>query len=728
LPPIKRETPKGLRVYEAMGIEAEIRGTEASATCPFCGKEDKFSIHTESSKWQCFSCQTRGNQYTFIREIYDLSKKNYPDWSQIAEERGFLFAESVKSTGAVLSCINDRWLVPGYSADQKLVQLYRWMKMWDPGESRSYMKLVPLPDLPQGIHFVGPWDENAKTVYVTEGLWDGGVFYETISKKKSSGKHQAFNVVAVPGCNVFFESWGPLFKNKEVIFLYDSDHPKINKKTQEEMPPAGLSGMQRVVKMLRTSGLTAGKNGPKNLRYLHWGEEGYDPDLPSGYDLRDRLREYSTLEGRIKALDDLLDNVEDVPEEEWIEKSEELDDSKPKLTPLECNSFEAVLEAWSKAMKWTRGLQKGLVAMLCSVASTMQLGDQIWIRIVGPAACGKSTLCEAVTVSKYVIAKSTMRGFHSGYVAADGKDKSLAMLAKGKTLITKDGDTLLQAPNLPQILSEGRDLYDRVSRTSYRHGGDKNYEGHSMTWILCGTSSLRAIDRSELGERFIDCVIMEQIDDELEDLILERVVEKAIDNIDIRMEENDPDKFQDPNLTEAMRLTGGYADYLRENSDRLYAKVEVNDQVRRTLTRLGKMVAYMRARPSERQDETAERELASRLTAVFARVAKSVAVVLNKEDVDDEVMEYVREYAFDTARGKTMHIVEFLYGEDDGALTQAVLMCPKIGGNEEHVKKLLRFLKQIGVVELFSRAEGGVRSQPKWRLTDTFHNLMSEVL
>src|SRR5690606_14950694 len=115
-----------------------------------------------------------------------------------------------------------------------------------------------------------------------------------------------------------------------------------------------------------------------------------------------------------------------------------------------------------------------------------------------------------------------------------GEDYSLISKLGGKTLVVKDGDTLLQSPNLGQILSEARDLYDTVSRSSYRtKQGGRDYQGVRMTFILCGTSSLRKIDSSELGERFLDCVIMEGIDNDLEDEILWRVANRVERNMGV---------------------------------------------------------------------------------------------------------------------------------------------------------------------------------------------------
>ena len=187
---------------------------------------------------------------------------------------------------------------------------------------------------------------------------------------------------------------------------------------------------------------------------------------------------------RLTALESLLALLTPIPKE-WLSGPPMAYNGQPhssggSLAPLECKQYKTMILAWRKALKWTPGLDHALSVMLASVASVKSLGDQLWIKVIGPAACGKSTLCEALSINReHIIAKSTIRGFHSGFKTSGGEngeeDNSLAAKLFDKTLITKDGDTLLQSPNLSQILSEGRDLYDGTSRTHYRNKMSKEY-------------------------------------------------------------------------------------------------------------------------------------------------------------------------------------------------------------------------------------------------------------
>jgi len=432
---------------------------------------------------------------------------------------------------------------------------------------------------------------------------------------------------------------------------------------------------------------------------------------------------------RLRALEKLLGMFVPVPES-WLKQA-------PRgsgMACASCSSYGELVNSWRKALKWTDGLDHALAVMLAAVSSTKTLGDQLWIKVISPPSGGKSTLCEALSVcSKYVVAKSTIRGFHSGYKTDSGgaEDNSLIPLIRDKTLVTKDGDTLLQSPNLSQILSEARDLYDSTSRTHYRNKTSRDYTGVRMTWILCGTSSLRAIDSSELGERFLDCVIMEEIDDDLEDDILWRIVNRADKSVSVEAD-GKPETQYEAELAEAMALTGGYVAWLRENAVEKLAEITTGEKEKRLCTRLGKFVAHMRARPSTKQNESVQRELGARLVSQLARLAKCLALVLNRESVDGAVMQRVKRVAFDTARGRTLAITAKLY-EVGGKGLEAGSIALAIGETDDKTRGLLRFLRKIKVVESYqvdadlAKWYNVPANRIRWCLTERMEKLYQEV-
>lgn len=396
-----------------------------------------------------------------------------------------------------------------------------------------------------------------------------------------------------------------------------------------------------------------------------------------------------------------------------------------------CSDFKTMIRAWRKAMHWSDGLNTALACMLATVVSTRSVGDQLWMKFIGPASCGKSTLCEALSINEdYILAKSKIKGFHSGWreqgEQKDDDDASLVQQARNKTLVIKDADTLMQMGNIGEILSEMRDIYDCVSRSHYKNRAGKDYKGVRMTFILCGTSVLRKWDSADLGARFLDCVIMDTIDDDEEDEILWRVANRQERNMAMEADGKAETQY-DPAMVEAMQLSGGYVAFLRENASALFAETSMSDTALRLCTRLGKFVAYMRARPSKVQDEHGEREFAARLTTQLTRLAKCLAVVLNKDTVDEEVMGIVRKVAMDTAHGSMLKIVQALRGKPHGMEVKAIGFATHY--TEERVRTLLRFLKSLGVVELNeSRTSDGRKIKILcWQLTDRIKRLCTEV-
>lgn len=756
MPKAKTRPPENLRPYVFHGVDLTWSDTDENATaanCPFCDGQ-KFSVQIETSQFQCFSgsCAKAGNSSSFLTQLWAASDGATNKYGDLAKNRN-LQSDTLMQWGVVQSIVTGEWLVPGYNAEGILQQLYRNVKQQD-GRHR----LIPTPTLHHRLHGVNLYDLQKPLVYLCEGPWDAMALWETLRQTKQTEEGLAptaneedsllaeANMLAVPGCNVFLPDWLPLFAGKRVMLMYDSDHPRKQAKTGKLLQPAGYKATQRVAAKLLNC-----KTPPLEVSYLRWGANGYDKTLTSGYDVRDYLdgggigqtSRLRGLEARVERLSGLLGKVYPVPAKWANGAARALRGDKAKsgtnggdatenigLPCAPCTSYKKLVLAWRKALKWTSGLDHALPVMLATIASTKVMGDQLWVKVVGVAGCGKSTLCEALSVNrKYVLAKSTIRGFHSGYKSDDGgdnEDNSLIVQARGKTLVTKDGDTLLQSPNLPQILSEARDLYDGTSRTHYRNTMSKDYQGVRMTWLLCGTGSLRSIDSSELGERFLDCVIMDGIDPYEEEEISWRAACQA--NRNMSLEANGkPESQYSPELTQAMQLTGGYVTHIREKALTDMAETVIPLWAMRRCMALGEFIACMRARPSTRQEENAERELSARLVSQLVRLAKCLALVLNRKRVTRQVMVRVSRVAMDTSRGQTLEIAKYLYklGEE-GAEVRSVGLT--ITRTEEQVKKLLRFMGQIGMVETFAVDRTGLHNRRRWRLTSRLSDLYEKVV
>lgn len=722
--------PENLKPYKFLGLDLNHKEGDKNATtdCLFCDREDKFNISQETGQYRCWVCGEKGNVFDFIQKLHAISFKatTAEAYQYLANNRGLLDSLTLLQWNLAQSVLTKDWISPAFGTNyQKMSGMYRYIF------SKGRTKWLPTPSLGHRLFTGGVWSPNVEIVYLCEGIWDAMAVWEVLNKSKfapngklvptsnpSASLSKIIGVAAIPACEVFSETWMPYFRGKNVVLMAHNDHPRKHPTTGEDIPSASYTGMKKIAQVLQ--GEAAG------VSLLRWGEETYNLNMKSGWDLRDYFS--GDLDERVAKLESLPKLIQELPAT-WKtaipqkSKGRNGRGEESNLTP--CDNYRELITTWRKALKWTYGLERGLTAMLASSISTMSVGDQLWVKVIGPASCGKSTLCEAISTNKrYVFAKSTIRGFHSGWREEGEEDSSLISKINGCTLVTKDGDTLLQSPNLGQILSEARDIYDCVSRSHYRNNAGKDYEGVRMTWVLCGTSSLRSLDSSELGERFLDCVVMEDIDDDLEDEILWRVANRAKRVVGIEAS-GAIESQQDPAMVLAMTTTGGYIEHLRTNAVSLLSNIEVSDQAIRKCTRFGKFIAFMRARPSKIQDEDQQRELAARLVSQCTRMAICTAAVMSEKEVTSEVLKRVQAIALDTGRGMSLKIADLLSEDGDGLESRAIAV--HLNKGEDKIRTMLRFLREIGAVEL-NKEKRKDSSQYRYRLTKKFRALYEEVM
>lgn len=303
----KHETvPDTLKPYLFHGVDLQWRDDdkEAIATCPWCGKEGKFSVSLVAGLWRCFSCGSGnkkggGNVYTFLNELWKQSDAATSNYSELRQNRLLLNSDTLALWNVVKSSITGEWLVPGYTPDNKLTQLYRYAA--SPDDRNGKRRLLPTTTLKHQLFGMNQYDKQKDIVFLCEGPWDGMALWEVLKQAKvdadsgeltttsnvSASLLATANVLATPGCNVFNEVWCPLFSDKTVNLMFDNDHPRVNPKTGKPILPAGHEGMRRIAGLLSESA-----RPPARINYLRWGKEDgatHDPDLPSGTDVRDFL-------------------------------------------------------------------------------------------------------------------------------------------------------------------------------------------------------------------------------------------------------------------------------------------------------------------------------------------------------------------------------------------------------------------------------------------------------
>ncbi len=725
--------------------------TQADGDCPFCGAEGKFSVNIETTKWKCWVCGGGtgvggGNALTFIRRLHEVASE-HPDETFLEEcttNRRLCDISTPDVWGVCLSHTSPRtWLVPGYT-DGILTQVYRRLCI------DSAWLLLPTPGIwPEGkVHALhapitgNGYDSDRESIVICEGPWDGMVLYELYDELVEYVGQ--CNIVAVPGCNVWRDEWTTMCKDKNVYLFYDSDHPPTR---------AGYNGMVRVARKLETTA--------RSIQYINWGSEGYDPDKPSGWDIRDELSGMPDtpleLPQRKHKLGSVFLKVSNVPVE-WLTSgngssngngrvSSTSGKHSKRLEPLDCSDFTTCEKSWKEALCWQQDMSDALSVMFAVCASTLQAGNQLFVQLVGSPGLAKTTICEGLLVSQHCHQLDHLTGFHSGFKKGkkggeevSDADCSLIARINGKTLITPEADVLVSSPHFQRVMSEQRRIFDGKSSATYKNSdSDKVYDGLRTPWIMAGTPAMMNHDQSHLGDRFIR-YIMTDPNQDIKRLILRSAVRSERAAM-CEQANGTSGSLVDPLTRKAYGFTGGYVNWLRSNIEHKIGMIDVPLEAENYCIDLAEMSADLRARPVEedkrrgltQREPYDSKELPTRLARQNIRLATHLAVVLNKPKVDGVILSIARRVALDTACGRSLNIVRWMCSrnprsksgrsnQECGGLGVAT-MAAWSSTTEDKLTDYLLFMRKLDILRIEH-----TNNNETWMLTDRFYELYRRVM
>lgn len=740
-----------LKPFHFHGLETNNDSRQAIGDCPFCHAGGKFGVHVETGKYRCVRCEETGNIYTFLARIYteSLQSTDSSDYESLADARR-LAASDLRDWGLAKSILSGEWIIPSWKprpADQEgtdqdkvlpngtrlvLTNLYRVV----PLDGSNKYRVMSTPECKLGPFGFDLYAQSpATTVRICEGLWDGIAMYSALRTHRkgkgdqliktadvTSSLYNQYSVFTVPGAGNFNAEWFQYLAGKNIELLYDNDHPRKypadHEKAGELMVVRGKhvrpgwDGMQRVVELANVA-----SKRPKSLALINWANvesetiskhptPGHHPQLPDGYDIRDLFSSPSPLAG-LRLLPSLLEPVKLLPPKN---KGGEADATKgPVIEPVHRATFEELCADYAATLHFTQHLRDTLSVMLAIVVSTDLTTDvdHIWLRVIGPPGSGKSTLAEAVSAAReWVAPKSTLTGFHSGFVDYDQvtgekkEDASLLHELNGKTVIMKDADTLANSPSRDRILSELRDLYDGSSRAHYRNKVKSDFENIRLTFILCGTDALRTLNKTFLGERFLDCEIIRNEDTTP---YLQRASASAYASLAGSLnrannQTNGEAEYVNNKLL-LKQATFGFIKHLKESIGQRSAPL-IKTNTLTTLENLARYVAMLRARKPDATDLNfrPRTELPTRLTNQLTKLAFSLALVLGKDEADDEVMRIVLKVVQDTSLGFQQEVIGVLCKQPVSVRTIAM----EINQPETTIRRLLFDMMDFGIVQRYS--------------------------
>jgi len=707
---MKTALPEKVRPFLFHGVDLAIEDQESQGDCPFCDKESHLYVNTKTGQWSCKSCVEGGNIITFLSKLYEISLQTTKgkDYNELSRARK-IPAAGLKRWGLARSIVTGEWLIPAYNIHGKFSNLYKtseenqWRVFSSPG-----MKMHPF-----GTNLL---KKESKLRWVCEGPWDGII---TDHALQSEGKIQ--DVLAVPGAGTFQSDWLKYLDDQNCVLVYDNDYPRRNLKTKKVTKP-GWDGMKRVIKMFSENG-----RKPKSLKRIRWGQSGYTKDLPDGYDMKDLFNEY----GPADAFEVLGKRLERVKMSKPVKAG---DDSSESLIPIERHSFAELCTDYHQSLHFTKQLQDTLTVMLACVLSTELRGDQLWIRVLGPPGSGKSTLAEAISACKdHIFPVSNITGIHSGYIGGkEGRKKDASIIPQmdRKTTIIKDGDTLLTAPSRDKILAEMRDIYDGTSRTHYRNRVSRDYDDIRTTFIICGTDEMRLLNRSFLGERFLD---VEILGDEDTTPYLDRALANAYEEVSgglLADEEADEARSED-RMVHLKRCTMGYIIHLKEELIKTKPPT-MSKAVAKRIKALGQLLGNIRAKVRREGHDLAYRprvELATRLVGQITKLCICTAIILERKRIDEDVMAIAQKVVLDTGKSFQLEIIQLLM-ENPGGLSAKQLEI-ELRISEGNIRKLTRDMLEFGIVRRRSepnRSGQRGRNRHVWTLTKEIQKLYKEAI
>lgn len=691
------------KIFEYHGVQFKPSKKQIiQADCPLCLAENKFFVNISTGQFDCKVCGESGNKYSFLQKFHAtcLGQTSSKKYSQLSKARG-IPVDIITQWQVAWNFLTEKWMFPAYNHKGSIANLY----------TKEDKGIYSSPDcLQHPLNLQALTTQG--TIWLTEGAWDGMALTTILSSIKevrknekkvissASGKDSFLKdnvVLALPGCNQHKEDWDQYLRKKKVIICFDNDYPKIS-----GISP-GWSGSLKLFRKL--------KNVASKVLLLRWGEAGYSEALKDGFDINDLLRELPPIKSYLR-IKKLLVSPKVVEEED----TEETD-----ITPLHRTQFAEVEADYRARYSVSQNLLDCLVLMLATIISTELEGDQVWLRVIGPPSSGKTTLAEGVSADRrYVIPRSVLSGLHSGY-RATGKDCSLIPKFQNKTMIIKDGDTLLSSPKRDKILSELRDLFDGSSRSEYLNGEVKIYENIKTTFILCGTDALRLLNRTSLGERFLDCEVVGDGEDTSHYLQIaaSSIYQKVATTF------QDDKERKDTYLKQSlMGFIGHLKTTLRETPCPTLSKASEGQ-----IIALGRLLTIFRAKVDRETEELGIKprvEVGARVVSQLIKLAICIGIVLGKKEIDHDVVRIIQKVVKDSGKGFMQEIIKYL-SESKGRTTQQVRDYLKCSESQARLK--LRELLKLKIVwkkDISNNSDNRGRDSHFWQLHPQVIELLTQ--
>lgn len=656
-----------LRPFEMHGVEWQgTTGNQAVGRCPFTDKDRKFYVNTENGLWDSKTAGISGNVHQFLEHKARFNQENLSRrlLRKLAKDRG-LPPEAFEGVG--LGHDGNHYTIPFYDRDGKLVDL----RLYTIGK-----RPITTKGMKPGLLFAPELGRDGE-VWICEGEWDA-IALRWLAK--SLGKK--VTVVGVPGASSFLVEWVDWLRGRDVVLAYDHDQ-------------AGVRGDDLARKRLLGSA--------KTIRSVEWVDR-----LPVGFDIRDWV-----VVGAVRRK---------IPRRCWKSLNAMVGPG-PLAARLNAPAGPVQAPKKAKSVPWSEVARtfgkwlhmpdyRGLAVCCATVLSNRIQGDPVWLFLVATSGGSKTETLTAVGGAEecYMTSSLTPHALVSGAVLPGGKDPSLVPRLDGKVLIVKDFTCVLGLHDTEKesIFSILRDAYDGSCGKDFGNGISRHYTSR-FTVIAGVTPTIYEVtDRHrQLGERFLKYFLGSSLDHEEE----EAIVLRAMQNVDA---END------------MRheLRSVTAQFLSSR----FPKSRWPMDLQRKLVVLARFGSRMRGHTSrdrfrnELMLSKPTAEVGSRLGKQINKLGLSLAMMNDREMVNEEDYAVLKKVVLDTVPPREMDIVSWLWrhsqDKDDTHTTREIM----VGTRYSHttIGRVLTDLNALGIVD-----RGGKSNAFTWTLSDLVRQLIT---
>ncbi len=428
-------------------------------------------------------------------------------------------------------------------------------------------------------------------VYVCEGEWDAMVLADLLPENC---------VLGIPGATTFKDSWVEHFKDRQVIFLYDNDKP-------------GQQGKRKAIKKI--TGIA------RSIHSLKWPEGTTDK-----YDIRDLV---SDSKDPLRFIGECL-----------VEEQEDLLES--------CKTIDGLMKAFKRKLYISKALEDSIYITLATVVSTRLPGDPLWLFLVGPPGCGKTTIIEAFQSSNSYCelwSKVSATALISGLKLKDGEDASWLPYLTDKTLMIKDYTAVKSMSKQEQEALYGilRDAFDGFAKVPYGNGLVKEYDNLHFSLVAGVTETIHNDNRAVLGERFLKCNVIDEHSNVAEQVA--QAVQAGFQKPDLRLE------------------IGTFLNHYYSLPLSHFTNVDISEYTQQIID-IAQLVAILRAQVDYDGADiayTPHPEVGTRVAKQLTKALTSLTIILGKDRPDDQCFELIHKLAMNSTNEWNRRIVSLLY-------------------------------------------------------------------